>query len=424
MFRIPINTKSPIIGQIMALVFGTAFSQIISILVYPFLTRLYSPEDFGVLELFVSIFTILSTIACLKYEQAIVTASNDEDAISLTAISLLISGSFSLICLILVVVFFRFFNGMSGNVLGNFLYLLPVMIFLTAFFLALRSLAIRFQYYKEITKITLIRAIIGSTTQIGFGFLKLGSFGLIFSQLLSSSASNLTFYKKVLKTGSAFNSLNINKIKALLLENINYPKFSLVATLANSLVIYGLNLIVFNLYNSSTLGQFSLANKLLSMPLMLIGGAISDVFFQKISKKYNNKEGLIGYFKKILLVLILVSIPISVVLFFILPFIFSFTFGTKWEDAGVYASIMIFLFAIRLINTPFANIFLVLRKQHVLMLSTILQLLLLGGLFLGASCFNIKIETFLIWFAATQSAFYILLLFYCWILTNEYEKTI
>ena len=50
---------------------GTAAAQGINVILTPIITRIYSPEEFGVLSLFVALMGILSTVASLRYEWAI-----------------------------------------------------------------------------------------------------------------------------------------------------------------------------------------------------------------------------------------------------------------------------------------------------------------------------------------------------------------
>ncbi len=47
-------------------------AQAIGLLVYPILTRLYSPEDFGLLNLFLSIGGVLALLSTAEYQYAIV----------------------------------------------------------------------------------------------------------------------------------------------------------------------------------------------------------------------------------------------------------------------------------------------------------------------------------------------------------------
>ena len=59
-------------------------AQAIGLLVYPILTRIYSPEDFGLLNLFLSIGNVLVILSTMEYYNAIVLPS--EDKVLLTAL--------------------------------------------------------------------------------------------------------------------------------------------------------------------------------------------------------------------------------------------------------------------------------------------------------------------------------------------------
>ena len=87
--RIRSKPNSPFASDILKLVSGTAFAQIITILASPILTRLYSPEAFGFLAIFISITSIIGVIACMRYELAIMLPKSDEKAANLLALCLL-----------------------------------------------------------------------------------------------------------------------------------------------------------------------------------------------------------------------------------------------------------------------------------------------------------------------------------------------
>jgi len=70
------------------LVGGTAFAQALTVLALPLVTRLYTPFDFSVLAVFVSILSIISVAACLRLEIAIPLPESDEDAANLLALAL------------------------------------------------------------------------------------------------------------------------------------------------------------------------------------------------------------------------------------------------------------------------------------------------------------------------------------------------
>ncbi len=75
--------------DVLKLVTGTTFAQVITILASPLLTRLYGPEAFGFLALFTSITSIIGVIACMRYELAIMLPKTDEEAVNLLGLCLL-----------------------------------------------------------------------------------------------------------------------------------------------------------------------------------------------------------------------------------------------------------------------------------------------------------------------------------------------
>ncbi|MGI6455386.1 MAG: lipopolysaccharide biosynthesis protein [bacterium] len=81
--------KSSFAGDVLKLVSGTTFAQGLLVLASPLLARLYAPEDFGVLALYISITSIVGVIACLRYELAIMLPESDGEAANLLGVSLL-----------------------------------------------------------------------------------------------------------------------------------------------------------------------------------------------------------------------------------------------------------------------------------------------------------------------------------------------
>ena len=69
---------------------GTAAGQAIIVAASPILTRLYTPEDFGVLAVYASLLSILGVVASLRYELAIPLPESDEEAANVTVLSLVV----------------------------------------------------------------------------------------------------------------------------------------------------------------------------------------------------------------------------------------------------------------------------------------------------------------------------------------------
>ena len=84
-----LRPKSEFSRDVLTLMTGSTIAQAIPIAITPILTRLYMPEDFGVLALFVAVTAILGSIANGCYEFAIMLPEQDEDSINIAALGLL-----------------------------------------------------------------------------------------------------------------------------------------------------------------------------------------------------------------------------------------------------------------------------------------------------------------------------------------------
>ena len=72
--------RSELIRNAGNLLSASVVAQLIGLLVYPLLTRLYSPDDFGLLTLFLQIGNVLVMLTTMEYHYAIVLPDNEQDA--------------------------------------------------------------------------------------------------------------------------------------------------------------------------------------------------------------------------------------------------------------------------------------------------------------------------------------------------------
>ena len=81
---------------------GIAISQAIPIAISPILTRLFTPNDFGIFALYLSIVSIISIVATGRYELAVILPDNDKDAIHIVLLALFLI-FFTAVVLLLVI---------------------------------------------------------------------------------------------------------------------------------------------------------------------------------------------------------------------------------------------------------------------------------------------------------------------------------
>ena len=99
-----LKPKSEFTRNVLTLMTGTAIAQAIPIIVSPILTRLYSPEDFGRLALFISIVSIMSVLATGKYELAIILPKKNSTAYQLVSLSVMLSLVVSVLYILFLIV--------------------------------------------------------------------------------------------------------------------------------------------------------------------------------------------------------------------------------------------------------------------------------------------------------------------------------
>src|SRR5690606_16497246 len=138
------------------------------ILSAPVLTRLYGPDDFGIWALYISITSIISVIACMRYEYSIMLPESDEEAVNLLVLSFLavlfISGlTFSVIWYLKEPIV----NVLNFQQIGDYLWFVPPFIFVNGLFLALNNWNSRTKLFKRLSLSKVFSSVSSTTTQVG-----------------------------------------------------------------------------------------------------------------------------------------------------------------------------------------------------------------------------------------------------------------
>lgn len=370
--------KSEFSRNVLTLMTGTTIAQAIPIAISPILTRIYTPENFGVFALFIAISSIFGSIANGRYELAIMLPKKDEDAINIFALGFIITCVLSLLLLFLIIFFHDYFIYLLGNDdISIWLYFVPISVFFIGSFNILNYFNTRKKYYKDIANTIIIKSIITAVIQLGFGLIKSGVGGLVSGQLISQIFANMRLLKNIIEKKILISSISKVKIIALSKRYKDFPKFSILAILANTLSFHLTNILISSYFSLSTLGFYSLVQRLLGMPSSLIGNSIGQVFFQEASKEKEETGKAINSFTNTLIKLLIIGIPSFGILFFIVEDLFAFVFGEKWRQAGIYAKIILPLFLVQFIVRPLMIIDTVFEKQKFYLTSQIFYFIMI-----------------------------------------------
>ncbi|SHO81117.1 O-antigen flippase Wzx [hydrothermal vent metagenome] len=370
-----LKPKSEFSRNVLTLMTGTTIAQAIPIAISPILTRIYTPEDFGVLALFVAVSSIFGSIANGRYEMAIMLPKKDEDAINIVALSIIISFFVSFIALLIVC----FFNAQITTLLGNpqissWLYFIPVTVLLTGIYQSFNYWSNRKKQYKRLATSRVIQSGTTASSNLGMGFGGFGSSGLILGGVLGQGVATAVLGKMIWGEDKyRLKELKRLKMLALIKRYKKLPIFNLPNSLIDGFRLSGISILIAKFFTISTLGQFSLAWKMLQTPISLISSSLSQVFFQKISSaKKNNLDSIV---KKFITKSIVIALPIFMIIYFYAVDIFILVFGENWRLAGEIASILSPWLFLNFITAPMANLFIVLNRQEIVLIVSIFYML-------------------------------------------------
>jgi O-antigen/teichoic acid export membrane protein len=374
-----LKPKSEFAKNVLTLMTGTTIAQAIPIAISPILTRIYTPEDFGVFALYMSLASIISVVATGRYELAIMLPKKDDDAINIVALSTLISFFVSLLSLIIVFVFNTQITNLLGNPeIANWLYFIPISVLLTGIYQSVNYWSNRKKHYKRLATSRVVQGTTTATINLSMGFGGFGSSGLILGSITGQGFATAILTKVIWNEDkNKFKNIKQLKIIALAKRYIKFPKFDIPASLSNILA-QQITHILFNiLFNSTIAGYYYFTQRILGLPITFIASAISDVFRQSATVEYqkygNAKEIYISTFKK----LFYFSFFPSLLLYFFAIDIFSFVFGSEWKIAGEYTQILTPMLFLRFVSNPLSLMFFIGEKQQLNLYSQLILLVLI-----------------------------------------------
>ncbi|QKE26743.1 hypothetical protein CP986_09360 [Arcobacter aquimarinus] len=340
-----LKPKSEFNRNILTLMSGTTIAQAIPIAISPILTRIYTPNDFGVLALFLAITSIFASIANGRYELAIMLPKKDEDAINIFALGFIINCFISLLLLILVVIFNNYFTKLLGNnEISFWLYFVPITVFIVGLFNILNYFNTRKKNYKDIKNATILKSIVLAIAQLSLGFIKSGVSGLILGNIISNGFANIKLAKNILKNKRLILKIKLVKIIILAKKYKDFPKYNLISDLSNTLTLQIPFFVIPKVFNITVSGYFFFAQKMISIPSLLIANSISQVFFEKISENNKNNIKNMPIFLNILKKLLMLSLPMSIFIYLFSPTIFEIIFGKEWRISGEISQYLAIIF--------------------------------------------------------------------------------
>lgn len=342
--------------NVVTVMVGTILAQAIPIAIIPILTRLFTPEDFGLLALYGACASILGVVATARYEIAIMLPKKDDDAKALLQVAITISMCFALLLLSVVFLWGKKIALMLGNsAVEPWLYFLPISVFLTGLYQALTYWNNRQKQFKKTSVSRVSHSLAQGVVQVSLGFFSLVG-GLIIGQFAGLFSSVLYLLGR-----GGFKSITVqqpikNKLEQMRVYS-KFPKYGVFGALCDNAAVQMPVFVLTKFYNGATTGMFSLTFRLLNLPSSIISSAINQVLFQKVVEiSHTRPHALRLYIVKLFLLLFVAYLPAVPILFFYGEALFIFIFGEQWSQAGSFAGYLVIAVAVRFAVSPLSAV--------------------------------------------------------------------
>ena len=184
--------KSQFVSDVAMLSAGAAVAHSITFLASPVLTRLYSPEAFGLFATFFALISSLSPAATGKYEVAMVLPKNHRLSTELFGVALWFCVTLSM--LLVAATFLlepQLLDWLESPDLEGWILLAPAVLMIAGLFNLGDYLANRNRHYQIIARANIIRAVSAVGINVALGFVGLGLSGPPAGHPLSALQSDL-----------------------------------------------------------------------------------------------------------------------------------------------------------------------------------------------------------------------------------------
>lgn len=367
---------------------GSLVGQMVSFLALPVLSRIYSPTDYGTFTLIMSIAGVIIPVAVLGMDQAVVQPNVDREVRAQVALGFI---GLTLVSVLCFAGYWIYLSQNSGQVLvGSFYsFVLAILVWLGGAALILNQLAIKRRNYGALGSRNSVQSLTITISQVLLGAFVVSSAmnGLLLGAILGGIVGVLV----LIKPAREFISIeSIQDLRCRLKKDWRYPLVFAPSSLLSQFTQIAPLLFVIHWFGIAFGGQVGMAEKLVAVPVALLGFASSSVFSGELSRSARVKDGRAKeIYLRSSLYLIVVGILIALGLIVLSPIVLPSFLGEEWTAASRITQVMALVAGTRILTTPTRWTFRVYGKAKQLLTMELLKLLFITIAGLMVSIFGV-----------------------------------
>lgn len=376
----------------MAVAGGTAAAQAVVFAFSPLITRIYSPEAFGLQGVFVSLISVLWPVAALRYPMALVVARDEAEARGLVRLSVCIAAAVSALTAVMLLGFRQpFAAALGADGLGWLIYFLPLALFFTALQDIANFSAARLKAFRLVGMVAVAQALIFNLARVLGGFFHPTAATLVLVISLSHGLHALLMQFGLARVrGAAGTGKGIeassprSSLRTLAKRHREFPLYRVPADLVDAISQTSPVFVLTLLFSPAAAGLYALARSVVNLPLSVIGSVIGNVFYARLADMARDGRPLFPFVLKATLAQLALPGGATLLASFAFPPLFALVFGEPWRPAGAYAQWMALWVVGMLANIPTVRALPVIRRQGAhLAFNSLIMIGGVAGLFFG-----------------------------------------
>lgn len=356
--------------------------QLMLVAAIPILTRLYSPEDFGIFTIYLSVVNILGAIAGLRFSTSLYVVQDRAHALVALKLTLLA------VCTTASVVLAAGYllSDVIPERLRHLAYLIPVGMAAVGVADAMNCWCLRFNHIRDFGMGRLILPTTMALLQVGFGLARLGGDAMVQAHILSQAVLIAFLCARLLKWDDIrrMTQASWESVAATARREYKFPLFELPSALAGFAIINLPAIFIGSLFGTAFAGHYGVAARLVTGPVSLIALPLSNVFVAEASKGFDRRH-LLGTACGLLVVASgLIALPV-LGLGFVAPHVVVPLLGASWMPTGQIVAALALMCAAQSLSTPIQEVPTLFRRQELrLLVDLVRALLVFAPLLIGA----------------------------------------
>jgi len=343
-------------------------AQVLGLAAAPILTRLYPAGAFGVLALYFSLVSIFGMIACLRFDVAIPLAESEKDAVGIMAIALLSATAITgLVGAIVVLAGPAICRLIGAPFMATTLGWVPVSVLLVGVTSTLTYWMYRKERFGTTSAVNVLRSVSSAGTKLALGLKGLVTgMSLVLGEITGACLAAGGLCRSALRNDRSLfrEGLSWPELLALARRFRRFPLVDVFNVLLNNASWQIPVFLVNAFFSRSVLGLYSLTFRVLQLPVMLVGSAIGQVYYQRIGRLLATGDSPAGLTAAVFQRLAYLAVFPATTMVVAGPVVFATVFGRGWWESGVYARILGAWLCCWILASPLSLFYLASQRQR------------------------------------------------------------